>query len=125
MKIFNITYDNYDSSLKVIPDVLDNSANQRYYDAINRGTSFNATYWNKYIKPGDLIIYYRNDKKGNPQTHIAIAGNNPNEIYHDGSDINNVKQNSKDQAHYRRGEKKPYENFRIVRYTNQKNITQR
>ncbi len=80
-------------------------------------------YWKKYVKPGDLIIYYDPKRSGNDTTHIAIAGNNPNEIYHDGSDVNNVKQNSKNQAHHRRSKTKPNEHFRIIRYTNQTQLT--
>ena len=81
---------------------------------------YSQEYWDKYIKPGDMIIYHtKGVDPSKTSQHIAIAGHDGLQIYHDGSTTHNVKKNSQNKNHAYYKNRKGYKHFTIVRHTNQ------
>ncbi len=94
---------------------------------------YSAEFWQKYVRPGDMIIYhspnegpqYDKDESG-ASSHIAIAGHNTHQLYHDGSSKYTVKGQSDATNHldYQTRGKKTYSAFTIIRYDNKTQIKQ-
>ncbi len=105
---------------KIWKSAVDNEDNWDKFDQSDfEGDPRSEEYWNTNIQPGDMIIYY--DKK-NPSdmVHIAIAGENTFELWHDGSSRHKVDKNSANRPH---NADLLNRNFKIVRYTGGKNLT--
>ena len=84
---------------------------------------YSAEFWDEYVRPGDMIIYHnKGTDPAKVSSHIAIAGHDNRQLYHDGSTTYNVRDNSDRRPHGNYKDKKNYGHFTIIWYENTTNL---
>ncbi len=77
-------------------------------------------FWQDHLQPGDMIMYY-NEENPSRGDHIALAGHDNGQLYHDGHSKHSAQgRGQKEKAHHNTTHSGKH--FRIVRYTNHKQI---
>ncbi len=82
------------------------------------GDNRSVEWWNQNIQPGDLIMYKHPNGK---YSHVVIAGNNPLELFQDGS--TNKTPGERHETDNHANTRLDATSFDIIRYTNKTNIT--